>query len=113
MRKSLLAWAKPRLTDTSRSYLPGGRPPVPPAAGSDGPDRKSRDLFRPIRADAGCGNHDFSVDSLSGGDVPPDSASAISAASSANSSSKPPPASDLVSPPTVTTDPVPDAAGTA
>ena len=38
---------------------------------------------------------------------------AISAASSANSSSKPPLASDLVSPPTVTTDPVPDAAVTA
>ena len=53
IRKSLLACAKPRLTDTSGSYLPGGRPPVPPAVGSAGPDRKDRDFIRPARATEG------------------------------------------------------------
>jgi 16S rRNA (cytosine967-C5)-methyltransferase len=34
-----------------RSRHPGGRPPVPPAVGADGPDRKTRDRIRPDRAD--------------------------------------------------------------
>ena len=32
------------------SYLPGGRPPVPPDVGAARPDRKNRDLIRPGRA---------------------------------------------------------------
>src|ERR1700761_1492690 len=34
-----------------RSYLPGGRPPVPPDVGTGGPDRKDRDRIRPARTD--------------------------------------------------------------
>src|SRR5579863_7589005 len=98
MRKSLLAWAKPRLTDTSAPISRGDDPPYPPMSVRAGLIAKNRDLIRPARADAGCGNHDSSVDSVPGGDAGPGAAPAISAASSANSSSKPPLASDLVSP---------------
>jgi error-prone DNA polymerase len=34
-----------------RSFLPGGRPPVPPDVGAAGPDRKKRDRIRPDRTD--------------------------------------------------------------
>ena len=32
-------------------YLPGGRPPVPPAVAAAGPDRKDRDRIRPASSD--------------------------------------------------------------
>jgi hypothetical protein len=31
--------------------LPGGQPPVPPGVRAAGPDRKNRDLIRPVRPD--------------------------------------------------------------
>jgi hypothetical protein len=37
------------------SYLPGGRPPVPPDVRVGGPDRKTGDLIRPAHADEGAG----------------------------------------------------------
>jgi len=36
---------------TVASYLPGGRPPVPPDVRASGPDRENRDPIRPARAD--------------------------------------------------------------
>ena len=33
------------------SYLPGGRPPVPPDVRAGGPDRKNRDRIRPARTE--------------------------------------------------------------
>jgi anthraniloyl-CoA monooxygenase len=53
--------------DIEVSYLPGGRPPVPPDVRTAGPDRKNRDLIRPARTDEGlqkgrpCEVHRFTV----------------------------------------------------
>jgi len=38
-------------SDDHGSFLPGGRPPVPPDVRAAGPDRKDRDLIRPSRPD--------------------------------------------------------------
>src|ERR1700722_1795923 len=48
------SWRPARLGKSS--YLPGGRPPVPPDVRPDGPDGKTRHFIGPVRTDgaAGC-----------------------------------------------------------
>jgi len=52
---ALLAPLLGRYLAATFSYLPGGRPPVPPDVRTSGPDRKNRDLIRPGRADESSG----------------------------------------------------------